>query len=99
MKKLIILLAVSTLMYQGTAAVTKTASTCASTTPTTNATVSSQTVTSYLQGYGYSVLSTPTKVASNKWSAYFSYNETTYQTYVYTNSNGTSILGHEDVPI
>ena len=57
----------------------------------------SRIIVSYLKALGYTILSTPTQVASNTWSAYISVHSSIYKIYVYT--SGSSILGHEDVPI
>ncbi len=95
MKKLTILLALSLLMIQGTNNLT--AASAATNGQSTNTVNSSQAISSYLSSKGYTVLSSPTLVTSNKWAVYVSVGGSNYQVYVYT--SGCSILGHEDIPI
>ncbi len=95
MKKLTLLLALSLLIIQGTNNLN--AASAATNGQSSNSASSGQAISSYISGLGYTVLSSPTQVAGNKWIVNVSIGGSNYQVYVYT--SGCSILGHEDIPI
>ncbi len=96
MKKLITLLAFSTLVFQASTSL-KAATTSPNASASSCCVINSQTIISYLRCLGYTVLTTPTQVAFNKWTAQVSIRGLKYKINVYT--SGSSILGHEDIPI
>ncbi len=100
MKKLIILLAASVLVLQGTA---NEKSVSVNTNgqellASKRGEITSQDITAYLVENGYYVQTTPVHISgTNNWYAYTSKGRSNYKTYVFT--DGYSILGHEDIPI
>ena len=57
----------------------------------------SQDIANYMISQEFTILTTPIKINETTWRAYVSKGRTHYLSTIYT--TGTSIVGHEDIPI